>query len=100
MQARQTITRSSFGARRGLPAAALSLLLLTAAPAAAEAPENVQGLGPDNEQWELEYVGQFGDANGSDDERKHSGQSFYGVTDWLAIGGETQLSYRSGPLVR
>lgn len=99
MQARQTITRSSCRSRSGSPAAAFSLLLLVAAPAAAAAPENVQGLGPDNGQWELEYVGQFGDANGSDDEREHSGQSFYGVTDWLAIGGETQLSYRSGPLV-
>ncbi len=76
------------------------LLLLTGVPAAAQTAETVEGLGPENGNWELEYVGEFGDANGSKDKRQHSGQSFYGVKDWLALGGETQLSYRSGPLVR
>jgi hypothetical protein len=61
--------------------------------------ETVEGLGPDDGHWELEYVGQFGDANGSVDRRQHSGQSFYAISPGLAIGGETQLSYRSGPLV-
>jgi hypothetical protein len=80
-------------------AAALLLLLLCAAPAPAQSPETVEGLGPANGDWELEYVGQFGDPDGSDAPRQHSGQSFYGVTDGFAIGGETLLSYRSGPLV-
>jgi hypothetical protein len=76
------------------------LLLLTCVPAAAQTAETVEGLGPQQGDWELEYVGEFGDANGSKDKRQHSGQSFYGVKDWLALGGETQLSYRSGPLVK
>jgi hypothetical protein len=76
------------------------LLLLSAVPCQAQNPETVEGLGPGAGDWELEYVGQVADANGSDDERQHSGQSFYGVNEWLAVGGETQLSYRSGPLVR
>lgn len=78
---------------------AMFLLLVTPVRAAAQDAETVEGLGPDDGDWELEYVGQFGDANGSADKRQHSGQSFYGVTKFLAIGGETQLSYRSGPLV-
>ena len=76
------------------------LLLLAPVGATAQEAESVEGLGPDDGDWELEYVGQFGDAKGSADKRKHSGQSFYGVTKSLAIGGETQLSYRSGPFVR
>ena len=76
-----------------------AVLIAAAVPAAAQNAESVEGLGPDRRDWELEYVGQFADANGSDDERRHSGQSFYGVTDWLALGGETRLGYRSGPLV-
>jgi hypothetical protein len=79
---------------------AAALLLLTGLPAAAQEAETVEGLGPDDGEWELEYVGQFGEAGGTRDKRQHSGQSFYGVTDRLALGGETQLSYRSGPLVR
>ncbi|HEX8466761.1 MAG TPA: hypothetical protein VF620_03025 [Allosphingosinicella sp.] len=79
---------------------AAMLALLAAAPAAAQEAESVEGLGPENGDWELEYAGQFGEANGTEDKRQHSGQSFYGVTDRLALGGETQLSYRSGPLVR
>lgn len=83
-----------------LPAALGALLLLLGGvPAAAQTAETVEGLGPENGDWELEYVGDFGDANGSKSKRQHSGQSFYGVKDWLALGGETQLSYRSGPLV-
>ena len=85
--------------RSGASVVAL-LGILSAAPAMAESAETVESLGPDNGDWELEYVGQVGDANGSDDARQHSGQSFYGATDWLALGGETQLSYRSGPLVQ
>ena len=85
---------------RRLSASLIGLLgLALAAPAMAQGVETVESLGPDNGDWELEYEGQIGDANGSDDARQHSGQSFYGVTDWLALGGETQLSYRSGPLV-
>lgn len=76
------------------------LLFAWAAPAAAQTAETVEGLGPRNGRWELEYVGQFGNAQGTPDKRQHSGQSFYGVTDRLALGGETQLSYRSGPLVK
>jgi hypothetical protein len=76
------------------------LLLLSAVPCKAQNPETVEGLGPAAGDWEFEYVGQLADANGSDDERQHSGQSFYGVNEWLAVGGETQLSYRSGPLVQ
>ncbi|HEY0086978.1 MAG TPA: hypothetical protein VGB65_13860 [Allosphingosinicella sp.] len=79
---------------------AVALLLLAGLPAAAQEAETVEGLGPENGEWELEYVGQFGKAKGTPDKRQHSGQSFYGVTDRLALGGETQLSYRSGPLVR
>ena len=82
-------------------ACALALLMLAAAvPVAAQTSETVEGLGPKDGDWELDYVGQFAHANGSNDERQHSGQSFYGVTDWLALGGETKLAYRSGPLVR
>ena len=84
---------------RLLAGCATLLLLVTPAVVLAQGAETVEGLGPDDGDWELEYVGQFGSANGSDDERQHSGQSFYGVTDRLALGGETQLSYRSGPLV-
>jgi hypothetical protein len=76
------------------------LLAFVAVPAAAQTAETVEGLGPADGEWDLEYVGQFGGANGSADKRQHSGQSFRGVADWLALGGETQLSYRSGPLVR
>ncbi|HEX9948004.1 MAG TPA: hypothetical protein VGA98_10725 [Allosphingosinicella sp.] len=83
-----------------LSAGAAMLLSMVAAPASAQEAETVEGLGPENGDWELEYVGQLGEANGSADKRQHSGQSFYGVTNWLALGGETQLSYRSGPLVR
>ena len=73
------------------------LLGLAAVPAGAQTAENVEGLGPEDGAWELEYVGQVGNAKGSRDKRQHSGQSFYGVTDWLALGGETQLSYRARP---
>jgi hypothetical protein len=76
-----------------------ALLLATAASAGAETPEVVVGLGPGNGDWLLKYEGQLGNANGSDEPRRHSGSSFYGVTDWLAIGGETMLGYRSGPRV-
>jgi hypothetical protein len=76
------------------------LVILSAFPATAQDAETVESLGPGNGDWELEYEGQIGDAAGSDDARQHSGQSFYGVTDWLALGGETQLSYRSGPSVQ
>ncbi|MDP9413822.1 MAG: hypothetical protein M3Q08_06965 [Pseudomonadota bacterium] len=76
-----------------------TLLLLAAAPAAAANPEQVQDLGPKKRQWSLEYVGQFGSANGSDEGRQHSGELYYAISDSLVIGGETQLSYRSGPLV-
>ena len=85
---------------RRLSPCATAVLLLTGLPAAAQEAETVEGLGPDRCDWEMEYVGQFGKANGTRDKRQHSGQSFYGVTDRLALGGETQLSYRSGPLVR
>jgi len=78
---------------------AAAVLLAIATPVAAQNSEMVEGLGPHNGDWELEYVGQFADANGSNDDRQHSGQSFYGVTNWLALGGETKLAYRSGPQV-
>jgi len=83
-----------------LCACAVTLLQLIGAPAGAQEAETVEGLGPEKGDWELEYVGQFGDANGSEDKRQQSGQSFYGVSNGIALGGETQLSYPSGPLVR
>ncbi len=78
---------------------AAAAMLAAAGAARAESPEVVQGLGPEDGEIQLQYSGQFGDANGSDVGREHSGQSFWGVTDRFAIGGETLLSYRSGPLV-
>jgi hypothetical protein len=74
-------------------------LLAAASPALAEGPEQIQGLGPKKGEWLLNYTGQFGSARGTDAARQHSGQSFYGLSDRIAIGGETQLAYRSGPLV-
>ena len=78
---------------------AVFALLLFSTPASAESPEVVEGLGPNKGQWLLDYTGQFGDASGADTVRQHSGQSFYGLSKKFAVGGETQLSYRSGPLV-
>ncbi|HEX8534635.1 MAG TPA: hypothetical protein VF662_10740 [Allosphingosinicella sp.] len=75
-------------------------LLAAASPALAEGPEQIQGLGPKKGEWLLNYTGQFGSARGTDAARQHSGQSFYGLSDRIAIGGETQLGYRSGPLVK
>ena len=68
-----------------------------AAPALAGGPEQIEQLQVRRGDWLLEYYGQFGEANGSDEGREHSGTAFYGLTDGLAIGGELQTSYRSGP---
>jgi hypothetical protein len=65
--------------RLGAKLAAL-LLAFVAIPAAAQTAETVEGLGPADSDWELEYVGQFGDANGSSDNRQHSGPSFRAVS--------------------
>jgi hypothetical protein len=65
--------------RLGAKLAAL-LLAFVAVPAATQTAETVEGLGLADGDRELEYVGQFGDANGSSDERQHSGQSFRGVS--------------------
>lgn len=73
-------------------------LLFAAGEAEATGPEQVEELGPRRGEWLFEYYGQFGD--GSPEGRKHSGSSFYGVTDWLALGGETQTRYVSGAEVQ
>jgi hypothetical protein len=84
---------------RRLPFLAAFALLAAASPALAEGPEQIQGLGPKKGEWVLNYTGQFGSARGTDAARQHSGQSFYGLSDRVSIGGETALGYRSGPLV-
>src|SRR3712207_4654058 len=68
---------------------------LACAPAQAAGPEQIEQLQPRKGEWLLEYYGQFGD--GSPQGREHSGTAFYGVSDGLALGGELQTSYRSGP---
>jgi hypothetical protein len=84
--------------RRSSLLAAIALLC-AASPALADSPEQIQGLGPKKGDWLLNYTGQFGSANGADTARQHSGQSFYGISKRFAVGGETLLGYRSGPLV-
>ncbi len=93
----QSAPAGSVGGRFVGPAAAL--LLFAASPAWGANPEQVQDLGPKRGEWSLEYVGQFADARGSDEERQHSGELYYAVSDALVLGGETQLGYGSGPLV-
>ena len=84
---------------RAFAAASLCAALLAAAPAAAQTPEQVQDLGPRDGDLSLEYVGQFAGHNWSEDGRQHSGESYYAISDRLVIGGETQLSHRTGPAV-
>jgi hypothetical protein len=78
-------------AGRLLAAAALAGL---SAAAHGAGPEQVEGLQPRAGEWLLEYFGTFG--AGSSEGREHSGIAFYGVTDFLAVGGELQTRYRSG----
>lgn len=84
---------SRVSARCLLSAAALIWLAQPHA-AWADGPEIVKDLGPAKGEWELDYVGQFGEVDRADDVRRHSGQSFYGLSDAVAIGGETLLGYR------
>jgi hypothetical protein len=72
-------------------------LLTSVTAGQAQAPERVQDLGPADGKWSLDYAGQFGRTEVGRDGREHSGQSFYGLTDRLAIGGETLLTYRRRP---
>lgn len=68
------------------------------APLRAAGPEEIEQLQLRKGDWLLGYHGNFGkpDSSGA---REHSGRAFYGVTDMLALGGELQASYRSGPSV-
>jgi hypothetical protein len=66
----------------------LALLSIHAAPAMAEAPEQLYGSAPDRGQIEVEYNGQF--ANGEPDERPHSLELFAGISDRVAIGLEIE----------
>lgn len=75
-------------------------LLVGAHPAAAANPEQVQDLGPKNAETSLQYVGQWSDADGTDEAREHSMQFLHGSSDRVALGGELQLGYRSGPDVK
>lgn len=71
-------------------------LLWLAAPclACAGEPEMVKDLGPAEGEWQFDYVGQFGDLDRPGEGRRHTGQSFYGLGDAVAVGGETLLEYR------
>jgi hypothetical protein len=77
-----------------------ALLVVAAIPAAAANPEQVQDLGPKKAETSLQYVGQLSDANGTDEAREHSLQFLHGSSESLALGGELQLGYRSGPDVK
>ena len=70
------------------------LWLLAPCPAWAGEPELVKDLGPADGEWQLDYTGQFGKSEPSGEGRRHSGQSFYGLSNAVAIGGETLLGYR------
>jgi len=78
-------------------AAATALLSFAGTPAAAANPEQVQDLGPKKGETGTQYVGQLSDADGTDEAREHSLQFLHGFSDSLALGGELQLGYRSGP---
>lgn len=62
-------------------------------PALAQ-PEQVEQLQPRRGEWQLKHYGRFGPSG--PEGREHSGSSFYGATDWLALGGETQTRYVGG----
>ncbi|HEX8415168.1 MAG TPA: hypothetical protein VF637_14990 [Sphingomicrobium sp.] len=55
----------------------------------------IKDLGPAKGEWQLDYTGQFGELGADQEGRRHSGQSFYGLSDMIAIGGETLLGYRN-----
>jgi hypothetical protein len=77
--------------------AGLAALMGSTAPVHAAGPEQIEQLQLRRGDWRLGYYGQFGELDGSDEARQHSGTAFYGVTDTLALGGELQTRYRSGP---
>jgi hypothetical protein len=71
--------------------------VILAAPAAAANPEQVQDLGPDPRKVSVQYIGQAASALGTDEEREHSGQLLYGLSEKLALGSDVQLKYQSAP---
>jgi hypothetical protein len=83
---------------RSFGSCALALLLAFAvapmAPAYAEAPEQLDQLEPEGGEWQAEYYGQFGSTDGN--ERQHSLEIYYGVSDSLAIGVEVEAEAEDG----
>jgi opacity protein-like surface antigen len=62
----------------------------------AQSPEQIDQLEPDGGEWQAEYSGQFGSTD--DNERQHSLELFYGVSDSFAIGVEVEAEAEDGDL--
>src|SRR4051812_3523244 len=69
--------------------------LMVAGAVSAAPPEMIKDLGPAAGEWQLDYSGQLGEVSHGREGRQHSGQSFYGLSGALAVGGETMLGFRS-----